>query len=1074
METIGYAALQIIPSMKGTKSQLEKELGAATGAAGTKSGGGIGKRILSGMGTTLKRGAAGVGIVAGGVVATGLAKGFGRLNAIDQAEAKLRGLGHSAGDIAGIMTDVGQAVTGTAFGLDEGATAAASALASGIKPGKELAGYLTLIGDTATQGGTSFNEMASIINKTTATGKVGMENLNQLSERGIGIMSWLADEYGVTGGELAKMVSQGQVDVETFRKVLNDNIGGAAQESGNTFSGALANMQAALGRTGAKVLSGAFSQMPGIFSGVGRAIDAVGPYAEKLGEVIGGGLTTAVGWLSDKFKSIDWGPIKSALGDVADRAGTLWSQFKDKLLPEVERLAGIIATNLSPVIGAIAPVVLEFAGVIADNLIPAVSGVIGFLNDYQELFIPLAAGIAAVVTVLQAKAAVIGVVSGVTKTWTAVQAAFNAVMAMNPIMLVVLALVGLGVALVVAWKKSETFRNIITGAWEGIKKATLAAFDMVKKIIGKAIDVVKNIFMNFTGPGLLIKHWDKIKQVTRNTFNAVRNTVRNVFDRIKGIVTRAGDAVRNAVSGAWDKVKSITSNLWGGITGAVSGAVDKMIGFVTGIKGKVTGALSGAKNWLSNAGKDVVRGLGKGIESMYQWVRDKVDALTGWIPGWVKRKLGIASPSKVMARLAIWIPRGIAKGIGDGASSVEKAMKDVTARIEKAGKKATTKANKQQIARAVQNAKGLANAQTKSTKKFWKRGGQGGTDFIVKNIGRGGSMAKALRKQNLTLADIAKARGVLAGRLAKAQAQLADAVKMRDEFKASVVDGVRAFTSMLHAAGQVNEYGFQQAVTATDITSTMRDRLAVTEKFTDDMAALLDAGLNKRMYEELVAAGPEAAGDYAAALVAGGDGAISEVNKIQGQINKAANKLGNESSKALFQSGVDTAKGLVNGIESQMGRLDKVANKMGKTVAKAIKKALGIASPSKVAAMLGRYVPAGLAVGMGAADQLRRVASAASAMAGSAVSGVESALSRQADASALADVIPIRVTVAEPKFRGPHVPDPFGPGGPGAAGAAAYAGPRVVVNQEIHNPVAEATSKTIDEAARTLGMVGGL
>src|SRR5690606_30034237 len=172
----------------------------------------------------------GVAAAAGGLAATALAKGFSRLNAIDQAEAKLRGLGHTTGEITQIMQNATAAVTGTAFGLDEAATAAASALASGVEPGRQLEKYLTLIGDAATQGGASFTEMASIINKTTATGKVGMENLNQLSERGIGIMSWLADEYGVTGAELAKMVSRGEVDTKTFRKVLEDNIGGAAQE----------------------------------------------------------------------------------------------------------------------------------------------------------------------------------------------------------------------------------------------------------------------------------------------------------------------------------------------------------------------------------------------------------------------------------------------------------------------------------------------------------------------------------------------------------------------------------------------------------------------------------------------------------------------------------------------------------------------------------------------------------------------------------------------------------------------------------------------------------------------------
>lgn len=101
----------------------------------------------------------------------------------------------------------------------------------------------------------------------------------------------------------------------------------------------------------------------------------------------------------------------------------------------------------------------------------------------------------------------------------------------------------------------------------------------------------------------------------------------------------------------------------------------KVIRVVTEIPGKVKSAFSGAASWLSSAGSDIVRGLGAGIESMYAWVKGKVDALAGWIPGWVKKKLGIASPSKVMAALGIWIPRGLAKGIEKGTPAAIKAAK---------------------------------------------------------------------------------------------------------------------------------------------------------------------------------------------------------------------------------------------------------------------------------------------------------------------------------------------------------------------------------------------------------------
>jgi phage-related protein len=114
--------------------------------------------------------------------------------------------------------------------------------------------------------------------------------------------------------------------------------------------------------------------------------------------------------------------------------------------------------------------------------------------------------------------------------------------------------------------------------------------------------------------------------------------------------------------------------------------VKDVISKVTGMKDKVVGALKDAGEWLKEAGKDIVRGLGEGIESMKQWVKDKVEALAGFVPGWVKKKLGIASPSKVMAKLGVEIPNGLAKGIDKGAPKAIKAVKSMADNAIKAVK----------------------------------------------------------------------------------------------------------------------------------------------------------------------------------------------------------------------------------------------------------------------------------------------------------------------------------------------------------------------------------------------------
>ena len=225
-----------------------------------------------------------------------LVKGFNRLKNIDTAKAQLEGLGHSAKEVESIMDSAMQSVKGTAYGFDEAATAAASAVAAGIKPGKELTRYLGLVGDAAAQSKLSFTEMGSIFNKVMASGKISMEEVNQLADQGIPIYKMLSEQLGVTQADVRDMVSAGKVDAETFLAAIEKNIGGAAKIIGEkSFTGALANIGASLGRIGANFLDaggkggGFFSQlkplMVDFMETLGKVEDKAADFGEKFGAI---------------------------------------------------------------------------------------------------------------------------------------------------------------------------------------------------------------------------------------------------------------------------------------------------------------------------------------------------------------------------------------------------------------------------------------------------------------------------------------------------------------------------------------------------------------------------------------------------------------------------------------------------------------------------------------------------------------------------------------------------------------------------------------------------------------------
>ena len=170
-QEVGTAYVTVMPSTKGLGKLIEDDIDDGV-KSGTKQGG---TSFLAGAGKWVKTaGVAGAALTA----AFAIKGGISRLISIDDAEGKLRGLGYSSEQISAVMNNALGSVKGTAFGLGDAATAAAGALASGIKPGDQLQKYLTLVGDAATIAGADFNEMGLIFNKVTAKGKVGMEEIN--------------------------------------------------------------------------------------------------------------------------------------------------------------------------------------------------------------------------------------------------------------------------------------------------------------------------------------------------------------------------------------------------------------------------------------------------------------------------------------------------------------------------------------------------------------------------------------------------------------------------------------------------------------------------------------------------------------------------------------------------------------------------------------------------------------------------------------------------------------------------------------------------------------------------------
>ena len=801
-QEIGTGYVTIQPSTKGLSKGIAEGIDEGVDT-GTKSGG---SKFLGAIAKwTARAGLAGLAVAAAFTIKGGIS----RLLAIDDAEGKLRGLGFTAEEISGVMGNALAAVKGTAFGLGDAATAAASATAAGIKPGKELERYLRLIGDAATIGGSSFNEMGSIINKVTTQGKAGMENLNQLSERGIPIMQWLAKEYGVTGAELSKMVSAGKVDAETFRKVIEENIGGAALESGNTFRGAMSNLFASLGRIGANVLSGLFSRLQGGFGALTTALGPIEDRAKGLGVGLASGIDVAVSAISRlvvgvrEFAASATGQrivaevmetVRVVAENLVDTFNALWPAVQNlwsALSPTVVTLLGAAFLGINIAVRTFADLIGNYLAPALATAIDALTSLVGWIQDNETAAliiagvittfllpafvawgtVAIAAGIKNVIAwatagagaaawsayivaslaltwagwirsaatavasaamhvaswiamgaravatgamyvaafafmgaaavknaaiqlassarVIAANAAIsagliaqkvaIIATTVATKAWAAAQWLLNVAMTANPLGLIIAGLIAFGAAIYLAWTKSETFRNIVTAAWEAVKAGAMTLWSYIQtamNAIGNVISVAVNVVKGYIGM------WVAAFQLVVDAAMWVWNGIKGAFDLVvSGISTYVG--LVQGYIGLWVGAFQGFISFIGGLPGAVSGAIGSAVEAVKALPGKIKDAVSDAKTWLVDTGTQVLEGLASGIrDKASDIVKSAIDFVSDKIPGWAKKALGINSPSRVMRdQVGKWIPLGMAEGIHAGLPAVQRAMADLNGQV---------------------------------------------------------------------------------------------------------------------------------------------------------------------------------------------------------------------------------------------------------------------------------------------------------------------------------------------------------------------------------------------------------
>lgn len=217
----------------------------------------------------------------------------------------------------------------------------------------------------------------------------------------------------------------------------------------------------------------------------------------------------------------------------------------------------------------------------------------------------------------------------------------------------------------------NTIKTIFTTVLNAIKMVVTTVFNAIKSFISTVMNAIKTIISTI---------WNAIKTIISTVLNTIKNIVSTVWNAIKSFISTVMGAIKNIISTAWNAIKNIVSSainfVKNKVTAVFNAIKNAAVSLGNGIKNALSSAFNFIKNAASNAvnwGKDIIRGLGKGISSMVGWVVDKVKGVARGIAKAVKSFFGIHSPSRLMAGFGVNIGQGLGQGIESTTKLVGKA-----------------------------------------------------------------------------------------------------------------------------------------------------------------------------------------------------------------------------------------------------------------------------------------------------------------------------------------------------------------------------------------------------------------
>ena len=497
-----------------------------------------------------------------------------------------------------------------------------------------------------------------------ASGKVTAENINQLTDNNTALGSALKSTVMEMNpalkqyGSFAAASEKGAISVEMLDKAMQKlgeaggggvtTIGDAWDSFNETLSLALLPTLDAL----TPIISGLIDQMSGWGESAGKAVTNVVKYFQDLFQKLQENAATLA------FLEA-WDNIKSAFDSIVSIIGNVINSFLGINTETTKNATSI--DNVAKSIAVFAGKFSEVTEKIADFL-KKISESKSAMDALKGTLVVLASAFVAL-KVINGIVKAIELYNNIVKIGTAIQAAFNAVMAINPFVALGIAIAAIVAGLVYFFTQTETgkkawasFVDFLKSAWDGIVSFFSGIGQWFADIWNGAVDGAKGIWQGlvdwFSGIVQGIQNiwngittffttlWTTVVTGIQTAWAGVTGFFGGIFNAVSSVVSTVFSAIGSFASSAWNVLVGVwnaVAGFFGGIFNAVKGVVSSVFSaigsFASGAWGVVSSiwsAVSGFFSGIFNSVRSVVSGV---FSALGGFASNAWDAISGVFNG---------------------------------------------------------------------------------------------------------------------------------------------------------------------------------------------------------------------------------------------------------------------------------------------------------------------------------------------------------------------------------------------------------------------------------------------------------